>query len=149
MISVSQLSEISSEADLEQIRRLYLSNGWIEASDGETDALIEKIVSRTFCFAVAREEGGIIGMGRAVADGVSDAYIQDVTVLAEYRKRGVGGQIIRFLVANLQSRGIGWIGLISEPGYESFYEGQGFSVMQSYTPFIYKGKGNPRDGDTQ
>lgn len=75
-------------------------------------------------------------MGRAISDKVSDAYIQDVTVLKEYRGRGYGKGIVRHIVAYLKAQKIGWIGLISEPGYERFYNGLGFKQMQDYTPFL-------------
>lgn len=139
-MKIEKITGTQTPADLEQLRQLYLSNNWIEAADGSTDALIEKIVVSTYCFAVARNEDKIIAMGRAISDGVSDAYIQDVTVLPEYRKQGIGGLVINFLVDYLHSNGIEWIGLISEPGYESFYQKLGFGVMPGYTPFLYKGK---------
>lgn len=140
MIEVTRLEKISSKADLDQLRSLYLSNHWIETADGSTDALIERIVENTYCFAIARDGDKIIGMGRSISDCVSDAYIQDVTVLPEYRKQGIGALIINFLVDYLHSHGIEWIGLISEPGYDSFYQKLGFGVMPGYTPFLYKGK---------
>ena len=140
MIKIEQIkSELNSD-EIEQIKQLYLSNGWIDAADGSAEDLILKIVSHTFCFAVARDGTRIIGMGRSLSDGVSDAYIQDVTVSIDYRKQGIGGRIISFLVENLHAQGIGWIGLISEPGYENFYTEQGFGFMSGYTPFMYHGK---------
>lgn len=123
-----------------QIKQLYLSVGWISASEEDADKVIRNIVSHTYCFAIARDGNKIIGMGRSISDSVSDAYIQDVTVSDDYRKHGVGGKIINFLVDYLHSHGIGWVGLISEPGYESFYKKSGFTVMDKYTPFIYTGK---------
>jgi len=77
-----------------------------------------------------------VGMGRAISDGVSDAYIQDVTVLKELRGRGIGKGIVQTLTGFLKERGLQWIGLISEPGYERFYESLGFKVMPNYTPFL-------------
>jgi ribosomal protein S18 acetylase RimI-like enzyme len=140
MIIYERLTSIESAEDLEQIRKLYLANGWIEAGDGDIDVLIKKIVSHTYCFAIARDDGKLIGMGRSISDSVSDAYIQDVTVLPEYRQQGIGGKIIQFLIAYMQANGINWIGLISVPGQESFYEGQGFQQMVKFTPFKYEGK---------
>ncbi|HOV17023.1 MAG TPA: GNAT family N-acetyltransferase [Candidatus Cloacimonadota bacterium] len=140
MITYEQLIHAPSAEDLEQLRQLYLSNGWLEASATQTGQVITSIITHTFCFAVARDDGKIIGMGRSISDGVSDAYIQDVTVLPQYRKRGIGGGLIQFLVDFLHAQGINWIGLISEPGYENFYREQGFAVMPGYTPFLYVGK---------
>lgn len=140
MIQIEKLSEISSPEQLSQIKQLYMNVGWISASEEDTDNLIKKIICHTYCFVIAKDGDRIIGMGRSISDGVSDAYIQDVTVLDEFRKQGIGGMMIDFLVDYMHTNGIGWVGLISEPGFESFYRNLGFTVMESYTPFIYTGK---------
>ena len=54
----------------------------------------------------------------------------------EYRGKGIGKGIMRTLIKFLKENNLKWIGLISEPGYESFYQGLGFKVMTSYTPFL-------------
>jgi spermidine synthase len=76
----------------------------------------------------------MIGMGRAISDGISDAYIQDVVVLKSWRKKGIGGEIIKEIVKRLKESEIDWIALIGEPGTEKFYSGLGFKKMQSYIP---------------
>jgi spermidine synthase len=81
----------------------------------------------------------MIGMGRVLSDGISDAYIQDVTVLPGYRGRGIGGRIIAHLLQKLQAERIEWIGLIGEPGTRDFYENLGFKKMEGFEPFLYKG----------
>jgi ribosomal protein S18 acetylase RimI-like enzyme len=138
MITVERITKPQSPQDIEQIHKMYAANDWIDAGDGDISLLVEMIVSRTHCFAVARENGIIIGMGRGISDSVSDAYIQDVTVLPEYRKQGIGGQIVKFLVDTMQAEGIHWIGLISVPGQQDFYKSLGFKEMEGYTPFKYE-----------
>jgi len=140
MITIERMAEIQTAEELAQIRQLYLTAGWIDAKEEDTEELIRKIIKQTYCFAIAKDGDKIIGMGRTISDSVSDAYIQDVTVLPSFRTQGIGGMIIGFLVDYLHSQGISWVGLISEPGYESFYQKLGFSVMEKYTPFIYTGK---------
>jgi len=140
MITIERMSELKTAEELAQIKHLYLSVGWIDAVEEDTDNLIKNIIKHTYCFAIAKDGDNIIGMGRSISDSVSDAYIQDVTVLDEYRTQGIGGKIIDFLVDYLHSHGIGWVGLISEPGYESFYGKLGFAVMDKYTPFKFTGK---------
>ena len=135
---------IVKEADRDQIIALYKQAGWWTASDDEDVSFVDGIISSTFKFAIARTEGKIVGMGRAISDGVSDAYIQDVTVDQKYRKKGIGSGIIRLLVKSLKAEKIGWIGLISEPGAENFYNELGFEVMKDHTPYIYK-QGNDCD----
>jgi len=77
-------------------------------------------------------------MGRAISDGASDAYIQDVTVLAAFRGQGIGARLIALLRDRLVERGIGWIGLVAEPGTEAFYRRLGFEVMAGHVPMRLK-----------
>lgn len=128
---------IVQEADPEVILGLYLQAGWWQTDKNpEYLMTVSQIMRNSFCFVIAKLEGKIVGMGRAISDGVSDAYIQDVTVLKELRGRGIGKGIVQTLTGFLKARGLQWIGLISEPGYEHFYESLGFRVMPNYTPFL-------------
>ena len=83
--------------------------------------------------------GRIIGMGRAISDGVSDAYIQDVAVLKGERHSGAGSAIIKALHARLKRDGVGWLGLIAQDGSEPFYLKLGFKTLKSAAPMLSKG----------
>ncbi len=127
------------KTDRGQIVQLYKAAGWWQpADDGEPD-FVDHIATNSYCFVGAFQGECMIGMGRALSDGVSDAYIQDVTVLPAYRGRGIGARIIARLIRKLRADKIGWIGLIGEPGTETFYKRLGFTEMQDAVPFIYKG----------
>ncbi len=128
---------IVKEADAAEILRLYRLAGWWQMDENpEYLQTVSKIISNSFCFVIAKQGEEIIGMGRAISDGTSDAYIQDVTVREDLRGHGIGKGIIRTLIAFLKEHKLQWIGLISEPGYEKFYGNLGFNVMQNYTPFL-------------
>lgn len=130
---------IVKAADPEAILALYRHPGWWQTDDNpQYLETVAKIIADTYCFVIAKDGDEIIGMGRALSDGVSDAYIQDVTVYSDYRRQGIGAAIIHKLIEHLKANGIQWIGLISEPGYESFYESLGFGRMEGYTPFLLK-----------
>ncbi len=130
---------ITREADPEEILALYRHPGcWQADVNPRYLETVRKIVSDSFCFIIAKDQGKIIGMGRAISDGVSDAYIQDVVVYSEYRGQGIGGRITQKIIDFLRAHNIQWIGLISEPGYENFYENLGFAPMANYTPMLLK-----------
>jgi ribosomal protein S18 acetylase RimI-like enzyme len=130
---------IVKSSDPQVILELYRHAGWWETDENpEYLRTVQKIIAQTFCFVIAKDNDRIIGMGRAISDGVSDAYIQDVMVHSDYRRQGIGKLIIRELVKYLRDNKLQWIGLISEPGYEHFYESLGFSRMEGYTPFLLK-----------
>jgi spermidine synthase len=132
MTNRSTTIKIVKEVEVESVIRLYKDAGWWE--DDFDPSFIPEMVAGSCVFVVAESDGAIIGMGRALSDGSSDAYIQDVVVLKEYRGHGIGSKIIREIIAALKADGVDWIGLIGEPGTQSFYEKLGFSLMKDYVP---------------
>jgi aralkylamine N-acetyltransferase len=126
--------------DEEEIAALYKVGGWWKDEYKTED--LRHLIRGSFAFAVATDTktGRAIGMGRVIADGVSDAYIQDLVVLPEYRKSGVGSQIVAALVNRCLQSGITWIGLIAEPDTEKFYRPLGFHSMENHIPLIFRGE---------
>jgi GNAT superfamily N-acetyltransferase len=122
---------------IDDIVDLYTAGGWWK--DSYDKAGIPLLIAGSFAFAVAidRTSGRAVGMGRLLSDGVSDAYIQDVVVLKEYRNQDVGKQLVRTLIDYCISKKILWVGLIAEPGTESFYLPLGFKPMEHYSPMLY------------
>ena len=117
---------------VDAIVALYDAGGWWVESD-RARATVPTIVTGSFCFLVAREsDGRIVGMARAISDGVSDAYIQDVVVLKEGRGRGVGRELVRRERDYCTERQLEWIGLVAEPGTTPFYEELGFEVLDGH-----------------
>ena len=127
------------QTDRSQITRLYKEAGWWSPANDRQPEFVDKIAENSYCFVGAFCDGEMIGMGRVLSDGISDAYIQDVTVLRDHRRRGIGGRIIAHLLGKLQADRIEWIGLIGEPGTGEFYTKLGFKKMKGSEPFIYKG----------
>ena len=127
--------EVTKTANARQIKNLYKEAGWWEENDNTDPDLIDKILQGSFCFAVASINNNVIGMGRAISDGASDAYIQDVVVSNDFRGKGIAVLIMDELIDFLKSKNINWIALISEPKAASFYERYGFTNMKNYVPF--------------
>lgn len=129
--------EAVTAAPLEEIVELYKSAGWWQES-AEARAAIPLMIRGSLCFMVARSiEGQIVGMARVISDGYSDAYIQDVVVLKDYRGRGVGRELVRRLTQFCIGRKIAWIGLVAEPGTQALYEELGFGPLVGYQPMLY------------
>ena len=79
------------------------------------------------CFV--REDGKLVGVGRALADGVDCAYICDIAVLPSHQGTGLGKEIVGKLVD--LSRGHRKIILYAVPGKEGFYRKLGFRRMRT------------------
>ncbi|WP_298213585.1 GNAT family N-acetyltransferase [Acidovorax sp.] len=79
------------------------------------------------CFA--RENGVLVGVGRALADGTDCSYICDIAVMPTHQGTGLGKEIVAKLVK--LSAGHKKIILYAVPGKEPFYKKFGFQRMRT------------------
>jgi len=79
------------------------------------------------CFV--REDGKLVGVGRALADGIDCSYLCDIAILPSHQGIGLGKQIVSKLVE--LSRGHKKIILYAVPGKEPFYKRVGFRRMKT------------------
>lgn len=92
------------------------------------DALKTAFTNSMFrCFAY--ENGALVGVGRALADGTDCSYICDVAVLPSHQGTGLGKEIVANLVG--LSKGHKKIILYAVPGTEPFYKKLGFKRMST------------------
>jgi GNAT superfamily N-acetyltransferase len=54
-------------------------------------------------------DGALVGLARAVSDGVALAYLADVYVLEEHRGRGLGADLVRVMVEDGPGAGFRWL----------------------------------------
>jgi aralkylamine N-acetyltransferase len=122
----------------EEIVRLYQCRGWWR--DEWDPAEILPLINGSFAFAVAVDEKTrqAVGMGRVISDGVSDAYIQDLVLLPEYRRQGIGTDLLSLLVETCRSAHISWIGVVAEEEAFDFYIARGFRLMGGHLPMLYQ-----------
>jgi spermidine synthase len=113
-----------------------MTGWWTEGVDDP--ALINQVIDGSHCFAIATIGEQIVGIGRAISDGISDAYIQDITVNESFRRKGIASQIVEKIVEKLHEDGLYWIGLIAERGSQEFYLRLGFKPMENATPMLRK-----------
>ena len=83
--------------------------------------------SRYKCFIYADTK--LVGVGRALADGLDCSYICDIAVHPEYQGTGLGKAIVKKLVT--MSEGHKKIILYANPGKEGFYIKLGFRKMNT------------------
>lgn len=123
--------------DISEIVELYRQGNWWKEEWNPED--IQPLIKGSFIFALAVDsENRAIGMGRVISDGSSDGYIQDLVVHKNYRGTGLGRRLLKTLVDESRERGLGWIGLIAEPGTSDFYEKEGFSIMADHIPMVLR-----------
>ena len=125
-------------APMQELILLYKEAGWWEHSYDSQPEFLKYIVKDSALFVGAFLGNKLIGMGRALSDLASDAYIQDVAVLKKYRGRGIGKKIIQILIEKLKENNVEWIGLVAQPGTSLFYKELGFEPLKDHVPLKYK-----------
>jgi ribosomal protein S18 acetylase RimI-like enzyme len=98
---VQRAGEISyhdtQDVDIFQLARLFEQAGWHDRS--RDTGRLAKLVSGSLFVVSAWHGDRLVGFARAISDGVSDAYVRDVAVLEDYRRRGIGRELLRRLVS--------------------------------------------------
>ncbi len=67
----------------------------------------------------------LVGTGRVLSDGVSNAYLVDLWTHPEYRRRGIGRQLVATLTEELAGQHV----YLHTDDQRSFYEGCGFRLQ--------------------
>ena len=83
--------------------------------------------SKFKCFIF--DNSKLIGVGRALADGLDCSYICDVAIHPDYQGIGLGRDIVQQLIK--LSKGHKKIILYANPGKEGFYNKLGFKQMNT------------------
>ena len=127
-----------TEKQITDIVSLYTSAGWWKEEYDATS--LPHLIESSFCFFIAQDaDGQTIGMGRALSDGVSIAYIQDLAVLTRARGMGIGSALLSHMTAYLKSVGISSIILMAQPGTATFYTSCGWHIMPQRICLLQEG----------
>jgi len=126
-----ELDDAKERIDRAEVHRFLSEESyWAEGRPRETqDRLIDE-ASRV----VGLYDGGRqIGFCRAFSDGLSLAYLADVYVLAEYRGRGLGEELVREMIENGPYAHVKWMLHTTDahPLYRKFgFQEPSYKVME-------------------
>jgi ribosomal protein S18 acetylase RimI-like enzyme len=93
----------------------------------KSPASLKTVFTNSMFRCFVSDNGKLVGVGRALADGVDCSYICDIAVLPSHQGTGLGKEIVSHLVE--LSRGHRKIILYAVPGKEAFYRKLGFKRM--------------------
>ena len=112
------------------------STNWEKLSDEVVKKGMEASLF-SVCFMVG---GEIAGAGRIVGDGAIYFYIQDVIVLPEFQKTGLGDMIMQELEEWLEenTHENSFVGLMAAEGVEEFYNRFGYEKRENSKPGMFK-----------
>ena len=112
------------------LESLYADAGWTSY----TGAMKESYegICNSSRIVTAWDDTTLVGMARAITDGYTIAYVQDILVLATQKRRGIGRELLRRLL--LPYRDVRQIVLITDdtPETRGFYKACGFENLGAY-----------------
>ena len=80
----------------EDIPKLYDSVGWSAYTDDL--AALENGFNNSLKILAAYKDDELVGIIRAVGDGYTVVFIQDILVLPEYQRQGIGSALLKAIV---------------------------------------------------
>ncbi|WP_096697759.1 GNAT family N-acetyltransferase [Polaromonas sp. AER18D-145] len=118
-------TQLIDNVDWNELSALYLAAPLGNKNPADLKTVFTNSMFRCF----VHEGGKLVGVGRALADGVDCAYICDIAVLPGHQGTGLGKEIVAKLVH--LCRGHRKIILYAVPGKEGFYRKLGFRRMRT------------------
>lgn len=91
----------------------------------------EKALENSTLYFSCYDNRKLVGFINVVSNLSTDAYIQDVMVLPEYQKQGIGSQLVDMTISKLRTMGIQNVSVIFEKSLASFYNNFGFTMQES------------------
>ncbi len=124
-VEIEYLSELKKPDDPIE---LYKALEWYQLS-GYTDEDIAK-ANESFYSVYAYDGDKLVGLGRVASDGLIAAVMSGICVRNEYRKHGIGAEIVRRIVEHCQT-GLYKLNvqIFCEDSLIKWYEGMGFEKL--------------------
>ena len=85
----------------QEITDLYQSVGWTNYTS--CSEMLEEAYKNSLCILGAFEKEKLVGVVRVVGDGISIVFVQDILVLPEYQRQGVGSALMRAILKKYAS----------------------------------------------
>ena len=128
------------DVTVEDVLPLYEAVGWTNYTT-KPEMLKAAFENSLHVLAAFNEEGILGGVLRAVGDGVSILFIQDILVTPEYQHQGIGTKLLQQTLEKYKN--VYQIQLTTDNSMKtiSFYESNGFTSLTSLNcvSFIYSG----------
>ena len=128
----------SNNIDWNELSNLYKIAPLGDKKPNDLKIVFENSMFKCFIY----DDNKLIGVGRALADGIDCSYICDVAIHPDYQNQGIGKKIVNKLIDF--SKDHNKIILYSYPGKEQFYAKLGFDTMNTAMS-IFKNKEHARE----
>lgn len=117
--------DVLTKFDFDAILPLYAAVGWTNYTD--RPEMLKNAFAGSLLVLGAYDGDKLVGILRAVGDGFSIVFIQDVLVLPEYQRRGIGTKLFRALMERYPDVYQMELATDDAPRTVAFYQSLGFT----------------------
>ncbi|PZV18580.1 MAG: GNAT family N-acetyltransferase [Leptolyngbya sp.] len=114
------------EIDLYELEELCSAVGWSRRPLRK----VKKAIQHSFLVVTMWEQRGtqrrLVGFSRATSDHAFNATIWDVVIHPDFQSRGLGKELMKYMIKKLRSEDISNITLFADPQVVDFYRRLGF-----------------------
>lgn len=77
-----------------------------------------------------------VACGRVIGDGALTFFVQDVLVVPQMQRRGIGSKVVEIMLGQLATMAApgAFVGLIAAPGTDAFFARHGFAARPADAP---------------
>ena len=112
----------------QEILPLYASVGWTAYTDDHPDQLRKGFENSMLTFA-AYEGDQLLGIIRAVGDGHTVVFVQDILVFPEHQRKGIGSALLQAILDRYSHVRQIELATDNTPKTIAFYKSMGFREM--------------------
>ena len=113
----------------DEIRALYAAVGWTAYT--EDLPALERGFQNSLLVLAAYEDGELIGLIRAVGDGATVVFVQDLLVAPQKQRRGVGTALLKAVLDRYSNVRQLLLTTDNTPNTIAFYKSLGFSDLST------------------
>lgn len=121
--------KINEIPDIKEIETLYNDAGWT-AYTKDLDVLLKAFYC-SLSIITAWKDNELVGVLRAVGDGMTIVYIQDIIVKTTHQRQGIGRLLINEIMNEFKKVRQKVLLTDNQPNTLAFYESCGFSTSES------------------
>lgn len=104
---------------------------WVASWPDHRPRDFEPVLRQSLAYVCAYDAQTLIGYVNLAWDGGLHAFLLDPTVHPDYRRRGIGTELVRRAADVAQGRGVRWLHVDYEPRLAGFYRGCGFRPTEA------------------
>ena len=124
----AMLYQVGIIPGLDRLAELYAAVGWAHYAQ-EPERLLAAVAG-SLCVVTAWQGEELVGLARAVGDGISILYVQDLLVREAFRRQGIGRAMLEQLTAAYPQVRQKVLLADNTPQAEGFYRALGFAPAQ-------------------